>query len=108
MNTHPDLSIPTSLGSPDSPAAGRNTFTTMSLPPKTASWRGSMAAPAARYSSSGTLAATPAPLSTVTVSPFFTRCFTVSGSRATRVSPGMTSFGMPTFMVGLHSVAVDS
>src|SRR4051812_5051074 len=66
--------------------------------------RDSRAAPFERYSSSGKPAAVPAPDSTATSSPDFTRGGTAAGMTATRVSPGSVSLGMPILMSCLFSV----
>src|SRR5271157_590021 len=52
-------------------------------------------APAAVYAASGYREAAPAPASTTTSTPAFVRCWTTSGTRATRFSPGLTSVGTP-------------
>src|ERR1700739_1978859 len=52
-------------------------------------------APALAYASSDAPAAFPAPDSTTTVMPWATSDFRLSGSKATRVSPGAVSLRMP-------------
>src|SRR4051812_27679168 len=60
--------------------------------------RDSSAAPFERYSSSGKPAAVPAPDSTTTSSPDFTRGGTAAGKTTKPVSPGSVSLGMPILM----------
>ncbi|VVE52748.1 hypothetical protein PAN31108_04811 [Pandoraea anhela] len=76
---------------------GARTFSTISAP--NASAAVPLDAPAATYAASGTLAAAPAPCSTVTRCPALTSFFTVSGVAATRDSPSAVSFGMPICIV---------
>src|SRR5687768_11272671 len=59
---------------------------------------GTIVAPAAVYCASGKLAAAPAPRSTTTVHPLFTRRPTAFGEAATRRSSGRISLTMETFM----------
>src|SRR3989475_4835681 len=69
------------------------TFTTSS-----AAYGSPIAAPASAYRRSGKLEASPAPRSTTTVFPLFASRETVSGTRATRRSPGAVSLGTPIFI----------
>ena len=87
--TSPLLSLPTCS------ADGFCTMTIASAWPTTAS---ATDAPAASYSPSSKPADVPAPRSTATVKPAPTRREAMSGTRATRRSPGAVSFGTPTSM----------
>src|SRR5712692_4025590 len=88
MSTVPERSLAISS------SLGRCTFATSS-----ASYAlSTICAPAFSYASSVNDDAVPAPRSTTTVLPDFTRRPTVSGTRPTRRSSGMVSLGTPIFM----------
>jgi hypothetical protein len=78
-----------------SSSEGRRTFATTCDSPKTSRTPPTRRAPAAAYASSGKKAAPPAPRWTPTSSPDFTRRATLSGTNATRRSPGVVSAGTP-------------
>ena len=65
-------------------------------------------APAEENSASGIEAARPAPLSTDTECFFLSNCFIASGTRATLVSPGLSSLNTPNlinyFKIGGHTM----
>ncbi len=82
-----------------SSAEGFCTFTTPSASAKS-SPSPTICAPASRYSASEKAAASPAPCSTATSNPPAASFLTISGTSATRRSPGAISFGTATLTGG--------
>ena len=76
----------------------QSTWTMMSAELKTWARSATIVAPFAAYSASGKAASVPAPASTITAKPAFTRLGMTAGTSATRRSPGYDSRGTPIFI----------
>src|SRR5690606_25790615 len=90
-----DTSVPPSRSQPASSVLGGRTLNTMSEPAHSSRAVSTIVAPAARNVSSLKFACSPAPDWTRTPKPSLTSRSTISGTVATRFSPGAVSAGTP-------------